>query len=52
MPRYRMESGVVVDIPEESAALISGLTPEDEKPPAKKAAAKTAPAKKAAAKED
>lgn len=49
MPRYRMESGVVVDIPEESAELIVGLTPEDEKP--KKAAAKAAPAKKAASKE-
>ena len=50
MPRYRMDSGVVVDVPEETAALISGLTPEDEKPPpAKKAAA---PAKKVAAKED
>ena len=45
MPRYRMDSGVVVDVPEETAALISGLTPEDEKPPAKKAAA---PTKKAA----
>ena len=45
MPRYRMDSGVVVDVPEETAALISGLIPEDEKsPPAKKAAA---PAKKA-----
>jgi hypothetical protein len=29
MPRYRTEFGVLVDIPEEKAARINGLTPVD-----------------------
>lgn len=32
MPRYRNEFGVVVDIPEEKAARINGLTPVDASP--------------------
>lgn len=34
MPRYRLASGVVVDIPAEKAARIDGLTPVDSASPA------------------
>lgn len=34
MPRYRNEFGVQVDIPEEKAARINGLTPVDAEPSA------------------
>lgn len=34
MPRYRNEFGCVVDISEELAARINGLTPVDTSPPA------------------
>lgn len=34
MPRYRNEFGVLVDIPEEKAARINGLTPVDAPSPA------------------
>lgn len=47
MPRYRTEFGVVVNIPEEKAARINGLTPVDAAPPAPRAR-KKAPAKRAA----
>ncbi len=46
MPRYRTEFGVMVDISEETATRINGLTPVDSaspeppKTPARKAAAK------------
>lgn len=33
MPRYRNEFGVVVDIPEEKAVRINGLTPVDDASP-------------------
>jgi len=33
MPRYRTQFGVVVNIPEEKAARIGGLTPFDAAPP-------------------
>lgn len=34
MPRYRNEFGVVLDLPEEKAARINGLTPVDAAQPA------------------
>ena len=43
MPRYRMPSGVVVDIPEAKAARIGGLTPADSAPPAPREPAKKTP---------
>lgn len=42
---YRMPNGVVVDIPEATAARIDGLTPVDSAPPAP--AKKTTPTKRA-----
>lgn len=49
MPRYRTEFGVVVNLPQEKAARIGGLTPVDAAPPApRKVTAKKAAAKRAA----
>lgn len=47
MPRYRTEFGVVVDIPQEKAARIGGLTPVDSAPPTQPAPRKQ-PAKRVA----
>ncbi|MCC9182572.1 hypothetical protein [Mycolicibacterium mageritense] len=49
MPRYRTETGVVVDVPQEKAQRIGGLTPADAPTPSprpgpKKAGHKTTPA--------
>ena len=50
MPRYRTELGVVVNIPQEKAARMGGLTPVDAAPPAprKVTATKKASSKAAA----
>lgn len=46
MPRYRTNLGVVVNIPQEKAARIGGLTPVDSAPPAPR---KATPRKRRAA---